>query len=138
MFELVNQCWPQVFQVRMWGKQNIFKFFWYLHLPKALQSLSTYRTISGIVNSGHRQKLCSSDVMHCQGSIFEIKIIVKIGVIFLPFSNSTWYLWDTYLNFEGLWASEDIKKFKYFWFPHMGPMGTKLCNLSYFCILLRV
>ena len=35
------------------------------------------------------KKVCSSDVMHCQISIFELKMMVKIGVIFMPFSNPT-------------------------------------------------
>jgi hypothetical protein len=55
-------------------------------LPKALQSLITYRTISGIVNSGHRLK---KYVMHCQKSIFDTKIMVKIDVIFKLILNPT-------------------------------------------------
>ena len=33
--------------------------------------------------------------MHCQISIFEIKMMVKIGVIFMPFSNPTCHLPST-------------------------------------------
>ena len=50
-------------------------------------------SIYGIVNAGHQlKKVCSSDVMHCQISIFEIKLMVKIGVIFIPFSNPEGHL----------------------------------------------
>ena len=31
------------------------------------------------------------DVMHCQISIFELKMMVKIGVIFMTFSNPTYH-----------------------------------------------
>ena len=40
------------------------------------------------------KKACFSDVMHSQISIFEIKMIVKISVIFMPFSNPTCHLRD--------------------------------------------
>ena len=39
-----------------------------------------------------KKKVCSSDVMHCQISIFKITMMVKIGVIFIPFSNPTCHL----------------------------------------------
>ena len=66
-----------------------------LSIPLALQSFSAYCTISGIVNAGHQlNKVCSSDVMHCQISIFEIKLMLKIGVIIMPFSNPTCHLKD--------------------------------------------
>ena len=35
------------------------------------------------------KKVCASDVMHCFISIFELKVMVKIGVIFMSFSNPT-------------------------------------------------
>jgi len=33
--------------------------------------------------------------MHCQISIFELKMMVKIGVIFMPFSNPTCHFLGT-------------------------------------------
>ena len=42
-----------------------------------------------------KKKVCSSDVMHCQIRIFEMKMMVKIGVIFMPFSNPTDHFRDT-------------------------------------------
>ena len=41
------------------------------------------------------KKVYSSDVMHCQIGIFELKMMVKIGVIFMSFSNPTCHFRDT-------------------------------------------
>ena len=41
------------------------------------------------------KKVCSSDVMHCQIRIFETKMMVKIDVIFMSFSNPTCHFRDT-------------------------------------------
>ena len=41
------------------------------------------------------KKVCSSDVKHCLISIFELKVMVKIGVIFMSFSNPTCHFRDT-------------------------------------------
>ena len=66
-------------------KAKKIKHFIHLRLAQRPQSLSTYHTL----NSGHR------DVMQCQISIFELKIMIKIGVIFMPFSNPTCHFRDT-------------------------------------------
>ena len=51
--------------------------------------------------------VCSSDVMHYQISIFEIKMMVKIGVIFMPFSNAKCHLRDmSYLALLKAYYSE--------------------------------
>ena len=41
------------------------------------------------------KKVCSSDVKHCLISIFVLKMMVKIGVIFMSFSNPTCHFRDT-------------------------------------------
>ena len=60
------------------------------------QCLNTYHTI--LPSSEFRplsKKVCSSDVKHCFISIFELKVMVKIGVIFMSFSNPTCHFRDT-------------------------------------------
>ena len=65
------------------------KHFTHFRLANWPQSLGTYHGISHRYSkfSPSTKKVCSSDVMHCQTSIFETKMMVKIGVIFMPFSN---------------------------------------------------
>ena len=41
------------------------------------------------------KKVCSSDVKHCFISILELKVMVKIGVIVMSFSNPTDHFRDT-------------------------------------------
>ena len=96
-FKLVNQCWPQIFLVkythRMWGNQNFQKKFL---IPSLAQSPSKFKYIRHYIPySAFRpsfKKVCFSDVMHCQKSIFEIKMMVKIGVIFMLFLNPTCHI----------------------------------------------
>ena len=88
----------------MWGK--IFKNFWYLHPTQALQSLSTYH-IHCIQYSEFMpltKKVCSSDLMHCQISIFEIKMMEKIGINIMPFSNPMSHrYWANPFPYLGTW-----------------------------------
>ena len=66
-------------------KRKISFFFQFLALPKDQQSFSTYHTMYIIL----AEIVFSSDVKHCLISIFELKMMAKIGVIFMSFSNPT-------------------------------------------------
>ena len=52
-----------------------------------------YIALDEFMNS--TKKVCSSDVMHCQIGFFELKMMVKVGVIFMSFSNPTCHFRDT-------------------------------------------
>ena len=81
---------------KYYKKAKKLKHFIPLRLANWPQSFNTYHTISPTVNSGHRlKKVCSSDVKHCLISIFELKFMVKIGVIFMSFLNPTCHFRDT-------------------------------------------
>ena len=83
--------------LKHYKKAKKLKPFIHLRLANQPQSFNTYHTISPTVNSGHRllKEVCSCDLMHCQISIFEINMMVKIGVIFMSFSNPTCHFRDT-------------------------------------------
>ena len=77
-------------------KAKKLKHFIHLRLANWPQCLNTYHTISP--SSEFRplsKKVCSSDVKHCFISIFELKVMAKIGVIFMSFSNPTYHFRDT-------------------------------------------
>ena len=65
------------------------KHFIHLRLAQRPQSFNTSEFRPST------KKVCSSDVMQCQISIFEIKMMVKISVIFMPFLNPTCHLPST-------------------------------------------
>ena len=70
-------------------KAKKLKHFIHLGLAQGPQSFVTYRSISPSGNLGNQLK---NHVLECDGpkvSIFEIKMMVKIGVNFMPFSNPT-------------------------------------------------
>ena len=94
--------------VKLILKEN-FLFFQYLALPKDPQSFSPYHTISAQVNSGQTKKVCSSDVKHCLISILKLKMMVKIGVISISFSNPTFHFRDT-ADFTSLKTVGGIQK----------------------------
>ena len=71
--------------LKHYKKAKKIKHFNHLGLTNWPQSFGTYHTISPTVN----------DVMHCQIGIFELKMMVKIGVIFMSFSNPTCHFRDT-------------------------------------------
>jgi hypothetical protein len=82
--------------LKHYKKAKKLKHFIHLRLAQGPQSSNTYHTISPTVNSGPlTKKVCFSDVMHYQISIFVIKMMVKIGVIFMPFSNPMCHFRDT-------------------------------------------
>ena len=50
------------------------------------------------------KKVCSSDLMHCQISIFEIKMMEKIGINIMPFSNPMSHrYWANPFPYLGTW-----------------------------------
>ena len=70
-------------------KEKIQFFFQCLALPMDPQSPyhTTYISLGEFRPS--TKKVCSSDVKHCLINIFELKMMLKIGVIFKSFSNPT-------------------------------------------------
>ena len=69
-------------------KARKVKNFNHLALAYQPQSFSAYHTISPFSEfRPSTKKVCSSDVIHCQISIFEIKMMVKINVIVMSFLN---------------------------------------------------
>ena len=73
------------------------------YIPSGLTILYYLRWIWG-----HQlKKVCSSDVMHFQIGIFELKMMVKIGAIFksyLPFQRYSW-----------LYPPKDCRSYKIIW-----------------------
>ena len=76
--------------LKNYKKAKKLKHFIHLRLANWPQIFITYHTISPTVNS-----VCSSDVKHCLIGIFELNVMVKIGVIFMSFSNPTCHFRDT-------------------------------------------
>ena len=82
--------------LKHYKKAKKIKHFIHLALAYRPQSFSTYHMLYHLSEfRPSTKKVCSSDVMHCQISIFEIKMMVKIGVIFMPSSNPTCHFRDT-------------------------------------------
>ena len=77
-------------------KAKKLKHFIHLRLTNQPQILSTYHSIIAYCKfRPSTKKVCSSHVKHCQIRIFETKMMVKIGAIFMSFSNPTCHFKDT-------------------------------------------
>jgi hypothetical protein len=96
--------------------------------------------ISPTVNSGPlTKKVCSSDVMHCQISIFEIKMMVKITLgqenFFVPGQrdNGTHKLMAAtkFSDYLGLKHYKKAKKIKHFIHLRLA-QGPQSCHRCYF------
>ena len=86
--KLMNWWQAQNFLIIIKNQKN-WKKINHLRLAQRPQSLSTYQYITYREFRSSTKSVYYSDVMHCQISIFELKMMVKIGVIFMPFLNST-------------------------------------------------
>ena len=78
----------------MWENQKYFKNFDTLNRLKPFKVLIHTAVYPVYQVQAIDYNVCSSDVMNCQISIFEIKMMVKIGVIIMLFSNPTCHFRD--------------------------------------------
>ena len=94
------------------GKPKKIKIFWYLQSAQALQSFSTYRTISCIMSSGHRLKkyvpVHSSPAQYWGGGDKSPK----------------WWFWlVSWAKWHGLDLTRCLKPPEIFFDPQGGPGG---------------